>query len=182
MSSELQPHRLNATAASLLGFLLDGPKSGWDLVATAQARIGDFWSLTQSQVYRELAKMADDGLVEAGERGSRERRPYTITEPGRAAFAEWLEREPGDESIRFPLLLALGFGHHVPPDRLARWLEHHRQIHADRLSRYEAVPPIGDPYAAATLDFGVRYERAVLDWFDALPPDLRQPQDTRRTA
>ena len=84
--------RLNATAASLLGFLVDGPKSGWDLVATAQRRIGDFWSLTQSQVYRELTAMAEAGLVEPGERGSRERRPYEITDAGRAAFAEWLER------------------------------------------------------------------------------------------
>ena len=166
---------LNATAASLLGFLLDGPKSGWDLVATAQARIGDFWSLTQSQVYRELASMAASGLVEAGERGPRDRRPFSITPRGRTAFREWLERPPAAESIRFPLLLALGFGRHVPPARLAAWLADHRRIHADRLARYEAAGPVDDPYAAATLDFGIRYERAVLAWFDALPRDMNEP-------
>ena len=169
--------RLNATAASLLGFLMDEPKSGWDLVVTAQRRIGDFWSLTQSQVYRELASMSEAGLVEAGERGSRERRPYAITDAGRAAFAEWLEREPGHETIRFPLLLALGFGRHVPPDRLAAWMAHHRAVHADRLARYESVPAPADPYAAATLAFGVRYERAVLEWFDALPPEIAGSRD-----
>ena len=55
--------RLNATAASLLGFLHERPMSGYELAATAAAVIGDFWTLTQSQVYRELASMADDGLV-----------------------------------------------------------------------------------------------------------------------
>ena len=52
---------LNATAASLLGFLHQGPMSGWDLAATAQTLIGDFWSLTRSQVYRELSAMASAG-------------------------------------------------------------------------------------------------------------------------
>ena len=42
--------RVNPTAASLLGFLHDGPMSGWDLVNRAQERIGEFWSLTRSQV------------------------------------------------------------------------------------------------------------------------------------
>jgi len=32
--------------------------TGWDLVAVAQQRIGNFWTLTQSQVYRELTAMA----------------------------------------------------------------------------------------------------------------------------
>lgn len=98
---------LNATAESLLGFLHEGPLTGWDLVATAQKVIGDFWSLTQSQVYRELTTMAEAGLVEAGERGRRDRKPYAITEAGRAAFASWIGQEPGPETIRFPLLLTL---------------------------------------------------------------------------
>jgi len=171
---------LNATAASLLGFLHQGPLTGWVLVQTAQGEIGDFWSLTQSQVYRELATMAEAGLVEAGERGRRDRRPYSLTEAGRAAFAEWVRREPGAESIRFPLLLTVLFGRHLPPEQLARFLERHRSIHADRLAGYqrqhrEAVAAGArdiEPYALATLEFGIAYEQAVLDWFDGLPPRL----------
>jgi DNA-binding PadR family transcriptional regulator len=170
---------LNATAASLLGFLHAGPMTGWDLVATAQAVIGDFWSLTQSQVYRELAAMADAGLVVAGERGARDRQPYALTDAGRAAFAAWLDRDPGPESIRFPLLLTVTFGRHLPPDRLAGYLRRHREEHVGRLLRYatmrgEAADAADqDPYALATLDFGLAYERAVLDWFDQLPPAIR---------
>ena len=124
---------LNATAASLLGFLHDGPRTGWDLVATAQLVIGNFWSLTQSQVYRELTAMAGSGLVKAGERGHRDRRPYEITDAGRQAFAGWLDREPGPENIRFPLLLTLAFGRHLRPQRLAGFLAQHRSQHASRL-------------------------------------------------
>jgi DNA-binding PadR family transcriptional regulator len=166
---------LNATAASLLGFLHECPLTGYELVAVAQQRIGDFWSLTQSQVYRELRTMADAGLVEAGERGSRDRRPYSLTDAGRAAFADWVCREPGMETVRFPLLLTLSFGRHIPAERLAGFLEHHRATHAARLASYEAiratVPAHAlevDRYALATLDFGIAYERAVVAWLDQL--------------
>lgn len=167
---------LNATAASLLGFLHEGPMTGWDLVATAEALIGDFWSLTRSQVYRELAAMERDGLVVAGETGPRARRPYRLTPAGRAAFRTWVRQEPGQEQIRYPLLLTIAFARHLPPGRLGAFVASHRAEHAARLALYRATEgELGadaDPAAKATLDFGIRYEAAVLEWFDHLPPDL----------
>lgn len=175
--------RLNATAASLLGFLHDGPLTGYELAATAQRVIGDFWSLTQSQVYRELAWMAEAGLVTAGERGTRDRRPYALADPGRAAFSEWVVRPPGAETIRHPLLLAISFGRHVPPDRMAAFVRQHRETHAERLHVYETQAALveggadgeRDPFRAATLAFGIAYERAVRAWFDGLPESIRGP-------
>lgn len=174
----MPPRPLNATAASLLGFLHEGPRTGWDLVATAQQRIGDYWTITQSQVYRELASMAANGLVAVGEPGPRDRKPYTLTDAGREAFAAWIVRDPGLEQIRFPLLLTMNFARHLPPDRLREIVERQRVLHAERLAGYErqasAVPAdrstlsSDDRYRAATLDFGLRYERAVVDWFDGL--------------
>lgn len=73
---------LNSTAASLLGFLHRGEMSGWDLVAAAQERIGDFWTITQSQVYRELATMHQLGLVEKGASGARDRTPTASPRAG----------------------------------------------------------------------------------------------------
>ncbi|CAN5118339.1 helix-turn-helix transcriptional regulator [soil metagenome] len=170
---------LNPTAASLLGFLHYGPLTGWDLVKVAQTLIGGFWTVTQSQVYRELSAMATAGLVSAGERGARDKRPYELTEDGRAAFAEWVHKEPGNETIRFPLLLTISFGRHLPPDRLAAIVAGHRERHAERLGDYEQMHAAAtastdpDPYALATLDFGLGYERAVAAWFDRLPPAIR---------
>jgi DNA-binding PadR family transcriptional regulator len=179
--------QLNATAASLLGFLHSGPLTGWDLVEVARAEIGDFWSLTQSQVYRELAAMATAGLVEAGERGPRDRRPYSITDAGRRAFAEWTAREPGPEIIRFPLLLTVLFGRHLAPERLAEIVASHRAVHAQRLATYQEIKSAlpeeaeaAEPYRVATLSFGVRYEQAVLDWFDELPDAIRGSTATGR--
>lgn len=170
---------LNATAASLLGFLHDGPRTGWDLVAMAEAAIGPFWSLTRSQVYRELARMAESGYVEAGDPGPRERRPYEITDAGRAAFLEWASREPGEEVIRFPLLLLIALGRHMPAGQLIPAVRHHRTLHAIRLQRLEGVMQAveaaegADPFAVATMRFGLGYERAAVAWFDELPEEIR---------
>ena len=141
--------------------------------------IGNFWSLTRSQVYRELAAMADAGLVEAQERGARESRPYAITERGREVFGRWLAEVPGRESIRFPLLLTIVMGRHLPPERLAKIVAVHRTLHEQRLAEYEAAEAgaraagFSDPFALATLQFGLAYERAALEWFDALPAEIR---------
>ena len=85
---------LNATAASLLGFLTNGPASGWDLLRTAQLVIGRFWSITSSQVYRELAAMEREGLIVRGDTGPHDRRPYALTPAGQQAFTTWVRRSP----------------------------------------------------------------------------------------
>jgi DNA-binding PadR family transcriptional regulator len=169
---------LNATAASLLGFLADGPASGWDLLRTAQLVIGRFWSITSSQVYRELASMEGEGFIVRGDTGPRDRRPYALTPAGQQAFTTWVRRSPGDEQIRYPLLLTVSFGRHLPPGLLAEFVSEHRVSHAERLSAYlDDRQTLGDdnPYSAATLDFGIRYEQAVLDWIDALPAAITAP-------
>ena len=188
--------RLNSTAASLLGFLHDGPRTGAALYRTAESRIGDFWSLTRSQVYRELEAMTSAGLVRAGSRGPRDARTFTITAAGRAAFRSWADLDPEPETIRFPLLLLVGFGEHVAPARLREHLAAHRAIHAARLAAYEAIrdqavagtgstsaahvrsaadqpSPERRPFALATLAFGLAYETAVLDWFADVERILR---------
>jgi len=164
---------INATVGSLLGFLHEGPQSGWDLMVTAQDRIGGFWSLTRSQVYRELATMAEAGLITTDSTGPRDRRAYRLTDAGRSAFAQWLAQPPGEEQIRYPLLLTLAFARHLPADRLAAFVAAHRALHQARWDAYREQERQARAAGAGdvdllTLDFGLRYERAVLDWFDGV--------------
>jgi DNA-binding PadR family transcriptional regulator len=174
-----QPGPLNPTAASLLGFLHAGAATGDELLSVAEVLIGDFWHLTRSQVYRELAALAERGLVEAGEPGPRSRRAFELTAAGREAFAHWLAEPPGAEQIRYPLLLTLAFGGHLEGERLRGHLAVHRAEHAARLARYTEMEAAGglDAYQRATLGFGLHYERAVLAWMDELPQLLGWPVD-----
>jgi len=176
---------LNATAASLLGFLQQGPQTGWDLVQTVEGSIGNFWNVTRSQVYRELRTLEEQGLVEAGETGAREKRPYSTTEAGTAAFRRWIAREPGPDMIRSPLLLNVFFGEHVEPELLRRHLTLRRIQHQQQLDAYEALyaEVSGDPAVARpmqALRFGIEFERTVLRWIEGLPQfseAAREPAD-----
>src|SRR5438105_15812164 len=91
---------LNATEGSLLGFLHEGPKTGWDLLQEVSAGLQRFWNVTSSHVYRELKVLEDRGLIQAGPPGRRDSRPYAITAAGRKAFAAWIAQDPGQEQIR----------------------------------------------------------------------------------
>lgn len=173
---------VNATAASLLGFLHDGPATGWDLVARAERTIGAFWSLTRSQVYRELGVMAARGLVTAGEAGRRDARPYTLTDQGREAFAAWAAQGPGEGTVRIPLLLFVTLGRHLEPGLLSRVLREQRAHQAALLAEYTALRRAlsapaddrvaADPHLPATLDYGIAVARATLRWIDRLPPEI----------
>jgi DNA-binding PadR family transcriptional regulator len=164
--------RINATAASILGLLAREPMSGWELYAAFECSIGQFWSITRSQVYRELQTLAASGLIEIGATGARERRVCSITTAGRATFGRWIAAMPGDEIIRFPLLLSIFFGDSLPRETLAAFCAEHRRKHAAQLAAYEAQLPQAEaaaPFPAQALRFGISYERTVLAWIDGLP-------------
>ncbi len=169
--------RLNATAGALLGLLRDGPRSGYDLVAASEQVIGGFWTITRSQVYRELAALADRGLLERGQTGPRDRQPYQLTTAGRAAFRKWVNTSPEPENLRVPLLLRLTFADAIDPGQLRAMLSEHRAVHKSRLEAYRSLnrqlADAGMPEERrVTLAFGICYETAVLDWFRGLPASI----------
>ncbi len=161
---------LNATQASLLGFLHDGPATGWDLIEEVRRGLARFWNVTSSHVYRELKTLEARGLVHAGEPGPRDRRPFRITGPGRRAFADWIRQEPAPEQIRIPLLVTLWFAKHLDDETLASILENNRIEHERRLAEYRDIggaldaSGTADPHVGAVVEFGIAYEQAFLDW------------------
>ena len=160
---------LNATQGSLLGFLHEGEKTGWELLQEARAGLSRFWNVTQSHVYRELSTLERRKLIKAGRTGPRDRRPYRITAPGRRAFAAWIAEPPGPEQMRFPLLVTLWFGEHLSSETLGGFVAAARVEHAARLDRYEQIST-SDEHVAAVVSFGIHYERAVLEWLAELRP------------
>jgi DNA-binding PadR family transcriptional regulator len=173
--SQVEPNlpqgNVNPTQASLLGFLHGGPKTGWDLLTEVSRGLSRFWNVTSSHVYRELKTLEARGLITAGPTGPRDKRPYTITDAGRDAFAAWLREEPGAEQVRVPLLVTLWFGKHLDDATLAGFIESHRAMHEARLAEYRAIAGLAsehDPHVAAVVDFGIAYEEAFLNWLGSL--------------
>jgi DNA-binding PadR family transcriptional regulator len=91
---------------AVLGLLVDEPGSGYDLMKRFNTSLANVWPATQSQVYGELARLADKGLISVAAEGPRGRKEYTLTDEGLAELRRWLtETEPkpprgGDSLLR----------------------------------------------------------------------------------
>ena len=161
---------MNATAAALLGLLHDGPKTGGQLVAEAGERFGAFFSVTRSQVYRELPALADAGLLRLGKQGPRSSQQYVLTAAGKKAFKGWLVSEPGPDHLRSPFILRLVHAASLTAKQRAALVDSARAAYtADQDAARAAVKAAEDPYAKAVAEFGLAHAKAVLKLLDALP-------------
>lgn len=79
--------------SALLVLLRIAPMSGYELQKQFSHSVGYVWHAPDSQIYPELRKMAEEGLIEAEEqtRGSvATRRVYHVTDAGEENFDEWM--------------------------------------------------------------------------------------------
>jgi len=89
---------------ALLGFLNYHPYTGYDLKKIFDTSVRHFWPADQSQIYRTLARLTEQGLAEM-EKVPQEDRPdrkvYHITEAGRAELLKFLSGPPpmGDPAV-----------------------------------------------------------------------------------
>ena len=186
--------QLNATAACILGLLRMGPTpgnaripgpeamTGWQIYDTASRSLSRVWHVTRSQIYLELSRLADAGLVEdSGAGGPRSSRPYRITETGIQTFERWLtawaDDEPRDDQLRSPLLLTMFFGAYLPDVTLRRVLEEYRpryQRQHEQLTRM--LEAIGEDDArlppTQVLRRGLAYRRLMLQWIDEVLAEM----------
>jgi DNA-binding PadR family transcriptional regulator len=155
----------------LLGLLADGPASGYDLLKIFDRSLAFIWPATQSQLYGELNRLADDGLVEAGTEGPRRRKEYTITPDGRTELERWLTDTEPDRIRRNEALLRVFFLGTLPPSRAREYLEREAAVHADleqlltgiaRDTNWDASA--FDRYGRLVLESGIRYARTQAEW------------------
>jgi DNA-binding PadR family transcriptional regulator len=163
---------LNATSAALLGLLHDGPMTGGQLVAVAGERFGSFFSVTRSQVYRELPALTEAGLLRLGKRGVRASQQYVITAAGKRAFKSWLNSTSGSDHLRSPLILRLVHAGQLTPKQRANLVSSARADYVVHLDQARAdAKAATDPYTKAVADFAAAHRRAVLKLLDAIPTD-----------
>lgn len=161
---------LNATAAALLGLLHDGPATGGQLVAGADERFGAFFSVTRSQVYRELPALSKEGLVRLGKQGPRSSQQYVLTAAGKKAFKTWLTSEAGPDHLRSPLILRLVHAGSLTAKQRTALLETARGTYQVQLDEARTATKSADgPYAKAVAEFAQAQAKAALKLLDAIP-------------
>lgn len=173
--------RLGPSDFVILGILAAaGPMTTYELKRAVGSSVGYFWPFPHAQLYAETARLATLRLLtETQESGGRRRRVYAVTPDGRAAVEHWLATPtPEPAQFRDLGLLKLAFGSLAAPETIAALARDQAAAHAGRLRIYEAYAGMPmDPHVRATLELGLRYERAALDfWLGDVPvAGKRQP-------
>jgi DNA-binding PadR family transcriptional regulator len=120
---------LPVTSYALLGLLTFGDElTGYELKQRADATLRFYWvSPAMSQVYSELARLTERGLVlTRGGDGDGRSRTYRLSARGRRALEAWMGKtEPGFPVLKHPVALRLLLGHVVDPATTIAMLEAH---------------------------------------------------------
>ena len=118
---EHPPVELTATGRVILGMIGFGQRTGYDIKAFVDKTTRYFWAASYGQIYPELKRLEDQGLVRGRSEpsGGRARTVYEPTEAGTAALQHWLE---SDEETLYELrdegMLKLFFSDSVPERRI----------------------------------------------------------------
>lgn len=128
-----------ALAEAILVCLTDEPMSGYDLAKNFDASIGFFWRASHQQIYRELGRLREKGLVESNEvaqNGKPNRIVHTITEKGRKTLNGWSTKPSRMPSVKDELLVKFYALEEMDIDALKDQLTIRIDQHKTKLSRY----------------------------------------------
>ncbi|MFF0428207.1 PadR family transcriptional regulator [Streptomyces sp. NPDC004520] len=93
---------------AVLAALLEGEASGYDLAKIFDVSVANFWAATPQQLYRELERLAEAGLITARV-VEQERRPnkrmFSLTEPGRKDLIACTTTPPRPSAVRDELMV-----------------------------------------------------------------------------
>ena len=171
---------------AILTALSERPSSGLELARRFDRSIGDFWSATHQQIYRELGNLVAAGYIQerAEPRAQGQRKTFDVLPAGHAELERWIAAESDPRPLRDELLLRLRacavIGGRGPVDELHRHLE----LHKRRLAHYREIEerdftPAPDAAAAVqhlVLRAGIGLEQFWVGWLnDAIATLDEQP-------
>jgi DNA-binding PadR family transcriptional regulator len=167
---------------AILGFLSYAPRTGYELKTECfDQSVAHFWPADQSQIYRTLDKMTEQGLTESRleiQEDRPNRKVYHITEAGRTELTHWLQTFHPLPDHREPFLVQLYFAAELPNTKILALIQQQAEAHQQVLDTYEQIEiPSPDSItdvkwkrwlilAGLTLDMGKRLEKMYGEWLD----------------
>ncbi len=166
---------------AVLGLLAVEPATGYDLAQRFGKSLAHAWHAGHSQIYPELARLQEAGMVEVVGEGARRSRTYAVTDAGRDELRRWMtETQPSrtqrsETGVRWFLLAVL-----EPEDRriaLERELAFMASESEHLQGVAEALDSMPGPHPfRATVELGLRVNAVMADW---LREQLETPSPDR---
>src|SRR6476661_3589615 len=142
---------LTPTGRVILGMIAFGRRTGYDIKTFVDRTTRYFWAASYGQIYPELKRLEDQGLVRGRPEpsGGRSRTVYDLTEAGKAVLEHWLAAEEGPSyELRDEGMLKLFFSDSLPERRLEiiraiRTREERDLAHLRSIEPHASKGPIG---------------------------------------
>jgi PadR family transcriptional regulator, regulatory protein AphA len=176
---------------AILGFLNYHPYTGYDLKKIFDTSIRHFWPADQSQIYRTLSRLTEQGFAEM-EKVPQEDRPdrkvYHITDLGRVELINWLSGPPLMDEPRSAPLIQVFFAGQLSDEEILAKFEDFAVMMRGILAQYDQVPgqigtfqeeiplPREHFFWLLTLESGVRNMRANLEWAESIIERIKNGQ------
>lgn len=163
----------------ILGLLMEGKMSGYDIKKTMDSSIGLFYRASYGSLYPALKRLTDRGMLGVTDLGnSKNKKLYELLPSGRQTFMDWLGKPL--ELSRNELLSKIFFYDYLPEEiRMMRLNELQYKL-ANEIGRLEAVDQIvlqeleqidrpEDYYfRISVLSYGLHYFHMVKQWIHTI--------------
>lgn len=168
---------LSPTAYVILGMVSREARSGYEIKAAVDHSTRFFWAASYGQIYPELRRLSEAGLVEGVDapRGERKRTVYAITAAGNAALVEWLRKPPETAEMREEGLLKLFFSGVLAPEDAVVTLRAMREQRLELARRLREMEPKAlekDPFSLMVLQGGIEFNEWFADWCERMEDRL----------
>lgn len=172
---------LSPTAYVILGMVSREARSGYEIKAVVDKSVRFFWAASYGQIYPELKKLAEAGLVEGVDAptGDRKRTVYAITPDGEEELKAWLRESPETLEMREEGLLKLFFSGVLEREEAVetlRAMRRQREEIGAQLRAMEAEKEeIEDPYPPMVLRAGIEFNDWFAEWCERMEAQLLKP-------
>ncbi|MGN6815035.1 MAG: PadR family transcriptional regulator [Solirubrobacterales bacterium] len=176
---------LSATAYVILGVVRWEPRSGYEIKAVVDNSTRFFWAASYGQIYPELKRLDEAGLIVGSERptGGRKRTVYEITHAGEEALRAWLREPPETLEMRDEGLLKLFFANALPREEALAILREMRErrlaIHRQLQAIKETKGEIDDPFPKIVLESGLEFTQWFADWCERMEGEILTAPEER---
>ena len=126
---------------ALLGLTANRELSGYDIKRIFDRTIHVVWNASDSQVYRELRSLEEDGLLSCRvihQEHKPDRRVYRATVEGKEALQDWLESPARQSWVKDEFRLRLFFIGSAGEDVQRSNLESRKELLEDQMSLWES--------------------------------------------
>ncbi|ERI93681.1 transcriptional regulator, PadR family [Clostridiales bacterium oral taxon 876 str. F0540] len=169
---------MKKTRYVLLGLLQEEELSGYEMKKAIDIRMSFFWQESFGQIYPELNKMIEEGLIdfssnESSEKMKREKIRYKITPKGEEKFKKWMEAENEKDTARSEFLLKMFLSTDKNTEEMRRHIVQFKEQSEEKLKLfnlfYKDLSKIVDmhnnhKYILRVLDLGIRQAKLYVEW------------------